>query len=86
MENGKNKLNYSEIELIITALKDRADSEEAYGTEATNPLPPLIMRRQPNAIELSQSSRHSNFECRNARLSGVRVGWPQRADDGRPKR
>ena len=31
METGKNKLNNSEIELIITALKDRADSEEAYG-------------------------------------------------------
>lgn len=31
MENGKNKLNYSEIELIIIALKDRADSEEESG-------------------------------------------------------
>lgn len=26
-----NKLTYAELELIIIALKDRADSEEAYG-------------------------------------------------------
>lgn len=29
MEN--NKLSYAEIELILIALKDRADSEEEYG-------------------------------------------------------
>ena len=28
-----NKLTYGEIELIIIALKDRADSEEAYGND-----------------------------------------------------
>ena len=27
----KNTLTYAEIELILIALKDRADSEEAYG-------------------------------------------------------
>lgn len=31
-----NKLNYSEIELIIIALKDRADSEEEYGKALLN--------------------------------------------------